>query len=371
MAVVDAAAREGARTRPAKTTPRRRRASRSSPSGSSPQRSRPRPPGVTRDGFDARVDTIDALAGLAIGAFIVDRLLTFVPPIFVAGDARQRAIDLTVLRFGYGAAIGAVFVILTNLQAIAALTGDDSVVDPRLDRAVAVLAIAGGVAGLARLWSGINPQPATDVDAPATDGKRTATGTAAPQPTDASTSDKLPPPTRPARLFGLAMVIAGAAWAFWALGDDRGIELLGPDQPAADGTIAVVVRFGVVLLAAAIVQQATELVDRLHPVPKENKPVVLGGVAVLLGVIAARVFDLYLLHNIGFFGVTDAMKIDTTGLAGSAPASCGATRSSPASSSPREPSPCTTSPPACARRPQPHAGERMRSHSVHRSDASG
>ena len=72
----------------------------------------------TGDGFTPSVDTIDALAGLAVGAFIVDRLLAFVPPVGAAHDVDQRAVDLSTLRFPYRAAIGALFVVVTRDMAI-------------------------------------------------------------------------------------------------------------------------------------------------------------------------------------------------------------------------------------------------------------
>lgn len=80
--------------------------------------------------------------------------------------------------------------------------------------------------------------------------------------------------------------------------------------------MALVVRFGLIFLAAAIVEQAAEFVDRLLALAKNNKGVLLGGLSVLLGVIAARVFDLYLLHNIGFFGATPGVPL-AEALAGS------------------------------------------------------
>ena len=252
-------------------------------------------------GFAPRVDAIDALAGLTIGAFVVDRLLTFVPPIGAAREVKQRTLDLTVLRVGYGALIGAAFVMVTNLQAVQALTGENADVGDGLDRVIAVLAIAGGVAGLARLWSAVNPQPDTDGAEERGD--------------DAATGDNLPRPTITARVVGLALVAGGALYALRAVGDARGVELLGPGAPADDGTIAIVLRFGLVLVAAAIVQQLVQAADRF--VPKHNKPVVLGGLAVLLGVVAARAFDLYLMHNVGFFGVTGEMRIDGKALASS------------------------------------------------------
>jgi hypothetical protein len=140
------------------------------------------------------------------------------------------------------------------------------------------------------------------------------------------------------------------------LSDSQGIELLGtdpeasgaaegesagassqPDAQPADGTVGLIVRFAPVLLAAAIVEQALERlilplltawsmsVTKRYPtlrtkrqdliatlVAKENKPVVTGGLAVLLAVVAARLMDLYLLHNVGFFDVTTASLNLTT-----------------------------------------------------------
>src|SRR5512133_624286 len=114
--------------------------------------------------FVPRVETIDALAGLAAGAFLVDRLLTFIPPLGTGANRtpEQRTADLDFLRIGYGAVVGALFVSLTDLRAIAALTGDDTAIGAKVDRGIAVLAIAGGVAGLARLVNGMNPKPDTD-----------------------------------------------------------------------------------------------------------------------------------------------------------------------------------------------------------------
>ena len=55
------------------------------------------------DVFKPRVTTIDALAGLALGAFFVDRLVTFVPVFAVRKAPHERTADLDVLRWGYGA----------------------------------------------------------------------------------------------------------------------------------------------------------------------------------------------------------------------------------------------------------------------------
>jgi hypothetical protein len=244
------------------------------------------------DGFTPRVETLDALAGLSIGAFIVDRLLTFVPPWGAAKAPLQRATDLKVLRLGYGAALGMIFVVLTDLRAVHILTPDTSkAVGAGVDRAIAVLAIAGGIAGLARLTSGINPQPLTD-------------GGKSPQaPVVDTDADTVPPPSTAARLVGVIAVGIGAALAVLAIGDKDGVDLVGPDK-LADGTVALIVRFGLVFLAATIVEQIAEVIGRVFAIPKNNRALVLGGLSVILGIVAARVFDLFLLHNIGFFGAT-------------------------------------------------------------------
>ena len=79
-------------------------------------------------------------------------------------------------------------------------------------------------------------------------------------------------------------------------------------------------RFGLILLAAGIVQQVVEYEDRGlisiggALVDAGSKPVVLGALSVVLGVIAARVLDIYLLHNLGFFDVSTDLN---SGLAAS------------------------------------------------------
>ena len=150
-----------------------------------------------------------------------------------------------------------------------------------------MLVIAGGVAGLARVLGAINPQPATDGDQE--------------EPDDSKPVE--PPPSTKARAFGLVAVGIGALTALTAFDDTAGVDLVGPDE-LADGTIAFVVRLGLVLVAAAVVQELVEFGGRVLGVVKRNRGVVLGGVAVILGVAAARLLDLYLLHNIGFFGTT-------------------------------------------------------------------
>ena len=87
--------------------------------------------------------------------------------------------------------------------------------------------------------------------------------------------------------------------------------MLGPDKPA-DGTVALIVRFGLVLLAAAIVEQIAGFVGLAFGFAKSDKPLLLGGLAVVLGVAAARVFDLYLLHNIGFYGARPGVELDAS-----------------------------------------------------------
>lgn len=297
--------------------------------------------------FKARVETVDALAGLAIGAFIVDRLLTFVPPGKAARkeNAPQRSADIAFLRIGYGAVLGATFVVLTDLRAVRALTPESpEVVSAGVDRAIAVLAIAGGVAGLARLLSAINPQPETQKPAGATPGTPATSGTPAtpatapapatsagpPSPTSPGSAlpsgpaattasgpggpadptaetEKLPSPE--AYVLGAVALVATALLASTAIGDETGLELLGspPKTEAAavaGGSVALVVRFGPVILAAAIVEQIVERFVSPFALVKANRSLVTGAVALILGVVAARLIDLFLLHNLGFFGAT-------------------------------------------------------------------
>jgi hypothetical protein len=246
--------------------------------------------------FEPRVETIDALAGLSVGAFVVDRVLTFIPPAKLRNDPLKRAADLRVLRFGYGAVVGAIFVGLTNLQVVHVLAPGAKSINEHADRAIAVLAIAGGVVGLARLLDGINPQPATK-----------GTPKAGDPPEDAATegaADGVPvidPPSAGARVIGFSGVAIAAALALvvLAIGDENGVDLIEP-QKAGDGTVALAVRFGLVILAAGIVVQVAEVLSR--GTAKPDKPLLTGAISVVLGVAAARVLDLYLLHNLGFFG---------------------------------------------------------------------
>ncbi len=294
------------------------------------------------NGFTPRVATVDGLAGLVVGAFLVDRLLTFLPPTvsryrdglqlsrwmsfpgirMITGKQpatdrtdrtpEEREAAIAVLRIGWGAVLGAAFVGITGLRAVQALVGDAGNVSVEVDRAIAVLALAGGTVGLTSLSSALSAKSLTDTELKSqpkkaretADGKKTA-----------------PPTAALAYLVGLAILCAsfGAAW-FKASGDTAGVDLLGVDQ-AADATTALVIRFGLLLLAAGIVQQAVALIDRAFtsagkPVAEEARGPLLGGVAVGLGVAAAAAMDIYLLHNLGFFGVSGSTTLDA-GLAAS------------------------------------------------------
>lgn len=261
-------------------------------------------------GFTPRVATVDALAGLAVGAFLVDRLLTFMPPLGASKDAKQRATDLALLRLGFGALFGAVFVCLTDLRAVHALAPDSALqLAAGTDRLIAVLAIAGGVAGLGSVVAALNPKEDTD-------GKVKTNTTETPEDADqpvkvAPAEGTIPAPAMWARIAGFFGVVVAALIAYSAVGDDAGIDLLGTDT-APDGTVALVVRFGAVLIAAAIVEQIVEQGSRLYQLETNDKVIVLGAVSVVLGVLAARMFDLYLLHNIGFFGATEGVPLNET-----------------------------------------------------------
>jgi hypothetical protein len=246
-------------------------------------------------GFTPRVESIDALAGLVIAAFVVDRLLTFVPPIGAAKAPAQRAADLVSLRFGYGAIIGGLFVMLTDLRAVKALTDENTVtLNADLDRAITVLVVAGGSVGLAKLVNALNAKPKTD-------------GGAKEETVVNGVLQVVPPPSPLARAVGVIAVVAAALIALIAFGNHDGIDLLGPGD--GEGATDFVVRFGVVLLAAALVEQAAEFMARAFPMRKSDKPLYIGGLSVVLGVIAALVFKLYLLHNVGFFDTGADLKI--------------------------------------------------------------
>jgi len=246
------------------------------------------------DVFAPRVKTIDALAGLGVGAFFVDRLVTFLPVFAVRETPDERTADIDVLRLGYGALLGGLFVAITNLPAVGSLTaGKAGDVNGDADRAIAVLVIAGGVVGLSRILSRLNPKPKTDATkAPDPDAAAAATS-----------GEPVPLPSPTARAIGYASVALAALAALLALGDTAGTELLAADKQA-DGTIALVVRFATVLVAAAIVEQIVERTAGTYAKAKRDKPLVTGAVSLVLGVLIARVMDLYLLHNLGFFGTT-------------------------------------------------------------------
>lgn len=170
--------------------------------------------------------------------------------------------------------------------------------------------IAGGVVGLSRILSGLNPKPKTDA-------------TKAPDPDAAAAAtpgEPVPLPSPTARAIGYASV---ALAALLALGDTAGTELLAADKQA-DGTIALVVRFATILVAAAIVEQIVERTAGTYAKAKRDKPLVTGAVSLVLGVLIARVMDLYLLHNLGFFGTTGDLD---KGIEVSKTSSCGSTPS--------------------------------------------
>lgn len=247
--------------------------------------------------FAPRVPTVDALAALTIGAFFVDRLLTFFPPTPLRKLPAERSADINMLRWGYGAALGAVFVICTDLRAVDALTGDAHDISAPVDRALAVLAIAGGTVGLARVLEGLKPTAGTNAtdEAAAKQAVNEAAGVTK------KDDEPLPPPSSGARQIGYAGLLAAAGIAaIWVLTDnEKGVELLGKITDA-DGSVAVAVRFSLVILAAAIVEQAVERTLGWWK-PPQDKKLVTGAAALVLGVLIARVMDLYLLHNLGFF----------------------------------------------------------------------
>ncbi len=63
--------------------------------------------------------------------------------------------------------------------------------------------------------------------------------------------------------------------ALLALGDKAGAELLASEKQA-DGTVALVVRFATVVVAAAIVEQIVERAVGTYYEAKNNKPIVTG-----------------------------------------------------------------------------------------------
>lgn len=197
--------------------------------------------------------------------------------------------------------LGAVFVALTGLGAVAALTSSTEPIDERLDRVIAVLAIAGGVKGLARFKDAVNP-PKKKTDGNATE----------------DTNTTQPPPGTAAYVTGLLALAAACGISALFAGDDHGLELIASDQQA-DGTVALVARFGPVLVAAVVVEQ---LIERsfASSLTGAAKKLLVASAAVVLGVVAARLMDLYLLHNIGFFttaqgpgGLDAALAMSTSG----------------------------------------------------------
>jgi hypothetical protein len=273
------------------------------------------------EAFVPRVKTLDALAGLTVGAFVVERLLNFVPPIFAHGARtypgetdtqyderiRKRSADIAFLRVGYGALLGGVIVMVTDLRAIKVLIpeGTPETLSAGWDRVLAAFAIAGGVAGLASLLGSLNPQ--TKTDPKAKEVAEEAGGTPDPK--------TIPPTSDAAYAVGLVAVAIAIGLAALGASDKTGLELIAPSDQG-DGTVALVVRFGIVILLAGVIQQIVE--RTIYPLveAEENRKVVTGAVALVLGVIAARAVDLFLLHDIGFFGVGADETIDQ-GLAAS------------------------------------------------------
>jgi hypothetical protein len=272
------------------------------------------------DEFKPRVETLDALAGLVIGAFVVERLLTFAPPILAHGARgnsataaqreeriKQRSADISFLRVGYGVFFGGLFVMVTDLRAVKVLSpeGAAETVSAGLDRVIAALAIAGGVAGLASLLGAINPPAETDPDPPAeTDQDPPAeTDQDPPAETDqAGAGDAVPPASDAAYVLGIIAVAIAAAIALFGADDKTGLELITPAEQA-DGTVGLIVRFGIVILLAGVIQQVVERTVYPFVEAAEHRKIVTGAASLVLGVIAARVIDLFLLHDIGFFGV--------------------------------------------------------------------
>jgi hypothetical protein len=250
------------------------------------------------DGFAPRVETLDALAGLLVGAFVVDRLLTFIPAWSAGENAETRTLDIDTLRWGWGALLGAGFVAITGLGAVAALTGTDTPINARVDRVIAVLAIAGGVKGLNRVKDAVNPPKKTSK-----------------QEEEVAAAGTDPPPSFVAYVVGFVALGVGCLIAALAHGDTHGLELLGSGKQS-DGSMAVVTRFGPVLVAAAVVQQIVER-SLASSITGPDKKLLTGSAAVVLGVIATRVMDLYLLHNVGFFGASGGVGQLNTALAAS------------------------------------------------------
>ncbi len=274
---------------------------------------------TTGAGFKPRNDAIDGLAALVIGAFVVDRLLPFIPPwsakrvgpapaadlpaaqreaalVQRTGTLSERKIDIESLRWGFGAMLGLAFVAVTGMGAVEALTGQTTVIDEHIDRVIAVLAIAGGVKGLATITKGLNP--------PDDDAKQKEESGEAGEPE----LGWLP------YVAGLTALIAAALLTLIWAGHKSGIVLTGSDT-ADDGTVSLVLRFGPLLVAAVVIQQ---LVERTFgsSITGPGKKLLTGAASVILGVIAAGLMHLYLLHNVGFFGTgtfADVLKNSSDG----------------------------------------------------------
>jgi uncharacterized membrane protein required for colicin V production len=94
-------------------------------------------------------------------------------------------------------------------------------------------------------------------------------------------------------------LVAAAFIAYLFAGDKHGLELIAPDD-VGDGTVALVARFGPLFLAAVVVQQ---LIERsfASSLTGQDKKLLTAAASVVLGIVAARLMDLYVLHNIGFF----------------------------------------------------------------------
>jgi hypothetical protein len=264
---------------------------------------------VSDHDFVPRVSTLDGVAGLMVGAFLVDRLLTFVPPFFARARADDREKDIAALRIGFGVLLASAFVFITNLRAVEALTGAGANgVSPVIDRLFAVLAIAGGVVGLAGLMASLNPQRKTQVEEQGQPDDQVAKDPGQ----DAELTQR--PPGNRARGISLGLLaIAVTIGTVWSLGDHSGIDLLGTEKTSG-GTLDFVIRFGLVFVAAGVIQQAVKYIEQVLAacgvkIAKADRTVLLGGIAVVLGVIAARALDLYLMHNIGFFGATQSKSI--------------------------------------------------------------
>lgn len=264
--------------------------------------------------FAPRVKALDAAAGLVIGAFFVDRLLTFIPPVVVREPPNERLADLGILRIIWGLIVATFFVLLTNLQAAHTLVADTGPISQEADRVIAVLAIASGTVGLSKILTALNPKPPTNgkLSADNKEGTEDDIERANEKATTVTPdSPEIAPPPPRIRAIGLACVAAALGLA-WLIGhNSAGIELVGLDPDAPEPTL--IVRFGLIVLAAGIVEQLLEYLVKFSPTGifnKTNRPILSGAAAVILGVLAAGWLDLYLLHNVGFFGVSSVESLN-------------------------------------------------------------